>query len=58
VPLSASQMFSSNLYNFVEHFWDKDAKRFVLNTDDAIITGCLITHDGQIVNAIVKETIG
>jgi NAD(P) transhydrogenase subunit alpha len=58
VPLSASGMFSSNLYNFVEHFWDKEAKQFVLNTEDEIIAGCLITHKGQIVNSTVNEAIG
>jgi NAD(P) transhydrogenase subunit alpha len=58
VPLSASQMFSSNLYNFVEHFWDSEHKRFVLDQTDEIIKGCLITHEGQIVNASVQETIG
>jgi NAD(P) transhydrogenase subunit alpha len=58
VPLSASQMFSSNLYNFVEHFWDKEQKQLVLNRNDEIIKGCLITHEGQIVHSSVKEAIG
>jgi NAD(P) transhydrogenase subunit alpha len=58
VPVSASQMFSSNLYNFVEHFWDKEAKTFILNRDDEIIQGCLITHKGEIVNERIKEAIG
>jgi NAD(P) transhydrogenase subunit alpha len=58
VPVTASQMFSSNLYNFLEHFWDKEAKTFVLNRDDEIIQGCLITHEGEIVNPIIKEAIG
>ena len=58
VPLSASQMFSSNLYNFMEHFWDKEAKHLMLNQDDEIIKGCLIIHEGQIVHSTVKEAIG
>lgn len=58
VPLSASQMFSSNLYSFVSHFWDKEAKRFVLKHDDEIIQGCLITHQGRIVNSTIKAAIG
>ncbi len=58
VPLPASQMFSSNLYNFLEHFWDKDAKRFMLNQNDEIIKDCLITHEGHIVNSTVKKAIG
>ena len=55
VPLTASQMFSSNLYNFVEHFWDKEAGQFLLNRDDKIIEGCLITHEGEIVNPSIKK---
>jgi H+-translocating NAD(P) transhydrogenase subunit alpha len=58
VPAAASQMFSSNLYNFVEHFWHKDTKRFILNREDAIIQGCLITHAGEIVHPAIKEAIG
>ncbi len=56
VPIPASQMFSSNLSNFVEHFWDREAKRFVLNRDDEIIRGCLITHDGEIVHPTIRTT--
>lgn len=57
VPVPASQMFSSNLYNFVEHFWDKEAKRFQLDLDDEIIQGCLITHEGQIVHPTIKTAL-
>lgn len=55
VPVAASQVFSSNLYNFVEHFWHKETKRFVLDRDDAIIQGCLITHAGDIVHPAIKQ---
>jgi NAD(P) transhydrogenase subunit alpha len=57
VPLAASQVFSSNLYNFVEHFWDKEAKRLELNREDEILRGCLITHDGEIVNETIRTAI-
>lgn len=57
VPLAASRMFSSNLFNFVSHFWDKETRRFVLKTDDQIIQDCLITHEGRIVNTVVKAAI-
>ncbi|MDT8300154.1 MAG: NAD(P) transhydrogenase subunit alpha [Sedimentisphaerales bacterium] len=58
VPVPASQMFSSNLYNFMEHFWDKETKKFTLNRDDEIIQGCLITHEGEVVNPVIKKAIG
>lgn len=55
VPEHASQMYSSNLINFIEHFWDKDGKTFVLNREDEIIAGALLTHDGAIVNQLLKK---
>jgi NAD(P) transhydrogenase subunit alpha len=58
VPVTASQMFSSNLYNFLEHFWDKEASSFKLDRDDEIIRSCLITHDGEIVNPAIRDAIG
>jgi len=50
VPVPASQMYSSNLCNLVDHFWDKETKMFPLNREDEIIRGCLITHEGQVVH--------
>lgn len=57
VPVPASQMFSSNLYNFIEHFWDKENQRLTLDRDDEIMQGCLITHDGEVVNETVKAAM-
>lgn len=57
VPVHASQMFSSNLANFVEHFWDKQQKAFVLKPDDEIIKGSLVTHEGRIVNEMVLKAL-
>jgi len=51
----ASQMYSSNLTNFIEAYWDKDKKTFNLNTEDEIIKSCLVTHQGRIVNAQLKK---
>ena len=50
VALNASQMYSNNLFNFLDEFWDKEKKQFVLKLDDDIIKSCLITHDGAIVH--------
>ena len=54
VPVPASQMYSNNLGSFLEHFWDKEEKVFKPDFDDEIIRGCLITHDGNIVNETIK----
>jgi NAD(P) transhydrogenase subunit alpha len=55
VAVNASQMFSSNLYNLVEEFWSTEEKRFDLNFEDEIIKGCVITHDGKIVNDMIAK---
>lgn len=49
-PLHASQVYSANLVNLIEEFWDKKEKVFTLKLDDEIIKGCLVTHGGKIVN--------
>jgi NAD(P) transhydrogenase subunit alpha len=55
VAVHASQMFSSNLYNLVEEFWNAEEKRFDLNFEDEIIQGCVITHQGKIVNQMIAK---
>jgi NAD(P) transhydrogenase subunit alpha len=48
-------VFSSNLFNLVDEFWNTEEKRFELNFDDEIIKGCVITHQGEIVNQMIKD---
>ncbi|MBF0618566.1 MAG: Re/Si-specific NAD(P)(+) transhydrogenase subunit alpha [Candidatus Omnitrophica bacterium] len=52
--IDASEMLGANFVNFVEHFWNKDTGTFDLKLDDEIIKGCLITHNGKIVNDKIK----
>ena len=55
VAETASQVYSTNLGNFVDHFWDKELKTFYLNLEDEIIKGSLITHNGEVVNEMYKS---
>ena len=55
VPRDASQMYSSNLLNLIEEFWHKEEKRLALNFEDDILQGCVITHEGMIVNQTIKN---
>jgi len=55
VAVHASQMFSSNIFNLVDEFWNTDEKCFELNFDDEIIQGCVITHQQQIVNEMIRN---
>jgi NAD(P) transhydrogenase subunit alpha len=51
---AASEMYSNNIGNFVEHFWDKERKAFALDPANELMRGCLITHAGNVVNETVK----
>ena len=55
VALHASQMFSANMFNLISDFWDPERSRFRLNFDDEIIAGCVITHQGKIVNETISK---
>ena len=55
VSRDASQMYSSNLLNMVSEYWDEENKSFVLDQENEIIQGCLITHGGAIVNETIKN---
>ena len=54
VAADASLMYASNLFNLVEHFWDREAKRLALKLEDEIMDGCLVTHEGAIRNEKLK----
>ena len=51
----SSRMYSSNLSNFIEEFWNADLKNMVLDFEDEILQGCVITHQGEIVNETIKN---
>ena len=56
VARDASVMYSANLFNLVDEFWDKEGDGgFELDFENEIVTGCVITHDGEIVNEMVKK---
>jgi len=54
VARDASQVFGSNLFNMIDEFWDKENKNINFDLDDEILKGCVITHQGSIVNESVK----
>jgi NAD(P) transhydrogenase subunit alpha len=55
VAADASQMYSANLVHFVSHCWDEEAKRFVIDLEDEITKGSLVTHQGEICNEMFKK---
>lgn len=55
VAKDASQMYSANLFNLVEDNWDKEKQEFVVDFEDDILPGCIITHGGEVVNETIKN---
>ena len=53
VAYHASQVYGTNLYNMVDEFWDSEAKSFSMDITDEILSSCVVTHEGQIVNKIL-----
>lgn len=54
VPYDASKMFSGNITAFLTHFYNKEQKEFLVNTEDEIMQGCLLTQGGQVVHERFK----
>jgi NAD(P) transhydrogenase subunit alpha len=55
VARNASDMYSANLFNLLDEFWDGEAKQLDLSPEDEIVKSCVITRDGAIVNETIKN---
>ncbi len=56
MPTHASQMYARNMLNFISHI-AKDGE-IIVDTEDEITKGCLITHDGEIVHEATIAAMG
>ncbi len=54
VPRAASAMYSSNLVNLLDHFWDRAAKAFRLDPANDVLRECLVTHGGEITHERIR----
>ena len=50
----ASLVYGNNLYNLIEEYWDKEAKEFNFDIEEEILSGCTVTHQGEITNKLLK----
>ena len=48
IPKDASDMFSGNIFAFLEHFWNAESKAFKLDSTDEILDKCLVTFNGEV----------
>ncbi len=54
VAMHATQVYASNLANFIEHFQGAEAGTLRIDPADELMKGCLLTHDGAIVHEMFK----
>jgi H+-translocating NAD(P) transhydrogenase subunit alpha len=57
VAFNASEMYSGNIYNVLDEYWDEEEKKLVLSKDDPIVQGALVVKDGKLVNEMLKHAI-
>jgi len=57
VAFDASLVYGNNLFNLIEEYWDSENKIFDFDVTDEILSGCVVTHEGDIVNNMVKDRI-
>ena len=55
VASNASEMYSANVTHLLDEFWNAQEQCFVLDADDEIVAGCVLTRDGAIVNDAIKN---
>ncbi len=55
VARNASDMYSNNIFNLIDEFWDEEAKSLNLDPEDEIVEACVITRDGAVVNETIKN---
>ena len=51
---NASELYSRNLFNFLDAFYDEEKKALALDWEDEIIAGIGLTRDGAIVHPALE----
>ena len=55
VANNASQMYSNNLTNLLQEFWNEESGALELDPEDDILTSCVITRSGSVVNEALQS---
>lgn len=58
VAHSATLMLANNIAHMIRHCWDSDNKTIGMSSDDDIISSCLITQAGEVVNPTIRRHYG
>ena len=55
LPYHSSQVYSSNIFNLIDEFWNEEEKQLNLDITDEILSICLVSHEKQYINKTIKE---
>ena len=55
LPFHSSQVYSSNVFNLIDEFWNEDEKKLKLDVSDEILSICLISHEKEYINKTIRE---
>ena len=55
VANNASQMYSNNLTNLLQEFWNEESGVLELDPEDDILMSCVITRSGSVVNEALQS---
>lgn len=53
----ASQLYSRNIYAFVEHLLDEEGEKLHIDTEDELTLGPLVTRDGEVVHERTRQNL-
>lgn len=55
LPYHSSQVYSSNIFNLIDEFWNGEEKQLNLDITDEILSICLVSHEKEYINKTIKE---
>ena len=55
LPYHSSQVYSSNIFNLIDEFWNEEEKQLNLDISDEILSICLVSHEKEYINKTIKE---
>ena len=55
VAENASQVYANNIYNMIDECWDQENTAVNIDLKDEILSGCIVTYAGELVNTFVKK---
>ena len=55
LPFHSSQVYSSNIFNLIDEFWNEGEKQLNLDITDEILSICLVSHEKEYINKTIKE---